>query len=427
MAHAVEYSVVKFDSVARFLVEHARRNGRVLPSEHILGNLLSVVFYGSLSREEGMPIRFDVFVIDPDHADLDPPARPVERRWRYVPLTNRIPLSVSALAKLANAADPWATALAVFHHFGEWFIWALIDQQVHFNRWRYLDAQSGPDNPAGYRISVEDVGHVVIYWDYSVLVRSVRDQLLFSQDDVFWEGPVASRLMELVEPLLVEVEATAAAEMLSRHQGWRASARSAFIKALQRILLHMNRYHHGGALIIGASTTDDLKPKYGIQYDRLRSALIKAQTASVVARDIFDQAFVSSVVPASQFQHYRETNSYSGDVHDEVDGCVHFIAGLSRVDGLIWMDDRFAVSGFGVEITIQADPPSVDEAEDAEGIMRNSHDARTFGMRHRSMMRYCYAHPETVGFVVSQDGPVRAMLRSEDTLLLWKDIVIREE
>lgn len=36
-------------------------------------------------------------------------------------------------------------------------------------------------------------------------------------------------------------------------------------------------------------------------------------------------------------------------------------------------------------------------------------DARRFGTRHQSMMRLCFARPGSVGFVVSQDGNVRAI------------------
>jgi len=35
------------------------------------------------------------------------------------------------------------------------------------------------------------------------------------------------------------------------------------------------------------------------------------------------------------------------------------------------------------------------------------------GTRHRSMFRYCYAHDTSVGFVISEDGDLRAIRRKE--------------
>jgi hypothetical protein len=44
------------------------------------------------------------------------------------------------------------------------------------------------------------------------------------------------------------------------------------------------------------------------------------------------------------------------------------------------------------------------------------------GTRHRSMMRYCNAYPGSVGFVISQDGDIRAISKVKDILILWDGI-----
>ncbi len=38
------------------------------------------------------------------------------------------------------------------------------------------------------------------------------------------------------------------------------------------------------------------------------------------------------------------------------------------------------------------------------------------------MLRYCDANPESVGFVVSQDGDVRAIGKFDDRLLMWENV-----
>jgi hypothetical protein len=38
------------------------------------------------------------------------------------------------------------------------------------------------------------------------------------------------------------------------------------------------------------------------------------------------------------------------------------------------------------------------------------------------MMRYCNEHPGSLGFVISQDGDIRATMRHDGRLILWENI-----
>src|ERR1043166_2689874 len=112
-----------FDEMAAFIEDHAAENERPLPLRPALVQLLEVVFFFSLTREEGVPVRCALLIIDPANPDPKPPLQPSERRWRCVPLEEPILVTVAALAKIALAADPWSTALAVHHDGESWFVW----------------------------------------------------------------------------------------------------------------------------------------------------------------------------------------------------------------------------------------------------------------------------------------------------------------
>jgi hypothetical protein len=109
----------------------------------------------------------------------------------------------------------------------------------------------------------------------------------------------------------------------------------------------------------------------------------------------------------------------------EVTGCVRFLASLSGVDGLIWLDSNLCLRGFGVEITVDDDPKKLEFAENSQATKTRKLDLSYFGMRHRSMMRYCGANPESIGFVVSQDGDVRAVSAVDDRVLVWDNVRIQ--
>jgi len=48
--------------------------------------------------------------------------------------------------------------------------------------------------------------------------------------------------------------------------------------------------------------------------------------------------------------------------------------------------------------------------------------ADAYGTRHRSMFNYCAAHSGSVGFVVSQDGDIRAITKVGTKLVMWENI-----
>jgi len=86
------------------------------------------------------------------------------------------------------------------------------------------------------------------------------------------------------------------------------------------------------------------------------------------------------------------------------------------------LKSNLTLSGFGVEITSKKDPKSVFGASTATATKLKEIDMNHFGTRHRSMMRHCVAHPDSVGFVVSQDGDVRAIASVRGQVVLWDNI-----
>ena len=119
------------------------------------------------------------------------------------------------------------------------------------------------------------------------------------------------------------------------------------------------------------------------------------------------------------------------DIDDAVKGelgGVAFVSALSRIDGLVLLSEGLTVRGFGVEITCREEPPTVYVAGDekASTAKRRPLDYSHYGTRHRSMTRYCHAHDGALGFVISQDGDVRAMTRVDGTLIVWENIKLQE-
>ncbi|MGA3149913.1 MAG: hypothetical protein ABSF33_20940, partial [Acidimicrobiales bacterium] len=87
-------------------------------------------------------------------------------------------------------------------------------------------------------------------------------------------------------------------------------------------------------------------------------------------------------------------------------------------------DDNLTLHGFGTEILTGETPDTIWFAGNPSGsaAKRSPCEYERFGTRHRSMMRYCASHPESIGFVVSQDGAVRAISAVDGEVTVWDNI-----
>jgi hypothetical protein len=401
------------------------------PSLEVLKKLFEAMYFASLKSEEAEPISCRIAFVDRNSPDPSPPERKVANRWKYFRLDRGVRLSVRNLVKLSKAVDPWGSTLAVdADQEGKLWIWGLIDQSVHYSTYLVKEASSGPEMPGIFQALIQGIGELAVYRTYLLLGSLTQDLLITKQQIVFQTGPIHSKIVPSVQQFREKVKQTVGREAYKSRPHWDATLEDLWISAVCRILIGIQRYGHGGAVLI-SDLPDGLKPKYSLSYDRLATSLRRVATRSIENTSASDQIHEEYVRRHEELLpmelHLRESasNEELRDANEEVTGCVRFLASLSRVDGLIWLDGDLCLHGFGVEITAKRDPTTLLLAQDSQG--RNTRTLRLthYGMRHRSMMRHCAAHPESLGFVVSQDGDVRAITSVDDSVLVWENVRIQ--
>ena len=208
-----------------------------------------------------------------------------------------------------------------------------------------------------------------------------------------------------------------------------------WISSLCRILLATQQYRHGGAiLIIPNSNTDGLNIKYPIRYVRLSETLIRYCVHLVEMNEATEELnkFRSAKdgTKTSIDKSHRRFRVSENDKHDcqsALAGSIGHLASLSCVDGLVLLSSDLAILGFGVEILESQDVSNLYVTKGVwatkKGLARR--DPKSYGTRHRSMIRYCSHHPKSIGFVISQDGPVRAMMNLRGRVVMWEDIQLK--
>lgn len=406
------------------------------PALAALEEILEVAFFASMKTEELEPVLCTLAYVDMKNPDPRPPERIVADRWSYVRFEQPIPLDVKNLVKVSKSIDSAFAALAVCRDSNERLvIWGAIDQQGQRAAFTLREADEGPESPGLLQVSISGVGVVEVYRDYALLGALRQGCLAFGFSDVLGQpGPIQTIFQAEINNLVFRVQAEVGGKVFHARGHWACSISGYWRQALARTLLGIQRYGHGGAVLLTPDNRNTgLSIKYPVAYDRLSQALKRFSVHAIKLCDTEDEIHESFLETSEELMpvilHLDQAVFSNGkdDTRDEVTGCVRFIASLSRVDGLIVMSRALAVRGYGAIIKAKEDPLSVWLAGDPAGSVDKMQEINPshFGTRHQSMMSICFRRPGSVGFVVSQDGDVRAMTRVNDRLIVWEDVKLR--
>jgi len=434
-AHRVTYMASSYPrDLAIRLLRHLHQVGRRPPPLLSLTRLFEVAYFASMRRDESRPCTCTLVFMDPKHPDPDPPlVRP--QRGSLFPFENRVALTAASLAKLAQAAPRYSAALAVFADAAHRpFAWGMFDQELHFESNIHFEGEVSFGRPGVFQLQITGQGALTVY-DEKYLIATLRqDSIAPGQIDVFSHGPVNRCFRPFVRHHMRSVRNILRREAVRPGPFDLKTAAETWTDGLRRLLLAIRRQGHGGALLLLPRLNwAGLRPKYVLQYRKLatvlalRSAsrLIAYRTGQDIIEDYLDPGL--DTVPADLYLKESIAKTDESDAISAEAGCATFVAGLSRIDGLVLATGNLAIQAFGVEITTREEPPRVHLATTAtaQPASLRSFAIDSLGTRHRSMMRYCWAYPGSVGFVVSQDGDVRAVLRDGRRLLVWDNVRIQ--
>ncbi|MGB8062519.1 MAG: putative sensor domain DACNV-containing protein [Candidatus Sulfotelmatobacter sp.] len=417
--------------LAVLIQDRLKREKVPAPSADVLTKFLEVIYFVSLKTEESEYVRCWVTFADPRKPDADPPARARADRWSIAKLENRIPFNTRNLVKFAPAADPWSTAVAVYYDKGALFIWGLVDQAVHTSTALVRESSSRYPPPGIFYAIAQGTADLSVYREDGLIARLRQDTIVTREHNVLWRGPIYRMLLPSIRKLRAYVVGEVGRETYDASQFSPGGLEEEWLGTLSRLLIGIQRYRHGGALLL-SNTVSDLHFKYPLHYDRLcdclrRRAVFQVR-ASAAMHEIHDRyiEYDKKRLPMGLYYEEGIARGEEEDCDAELTGCVRFISSLSRVDGLIHCDSDLRINGFGAEILVGDDPKRVFQSSASKPSAKDllPLDPSHFGMRHRSMMRFCARHVGSVGFVISQDGDIRAMVSDARKLYVWENVMV---
>ena len=432
-----------FRILVKIIRRHFSRQSYVVDGP-LLVSLFETAFLASTITDEGRNVTCSISVFDPHQTNNDAPEIVRTDQWSIIPLAAPIPCTPDNLARISQAIRPHAGALGIRPApDGGWSIWAIIDQEHLICGFRQHKVDQFYPRAGKFQVEIVGPGCIALYHDSVLLARLQRDALIKDFQDIFHEGPLAGALDKLAESHRSRV-----VRVLRRWPGpshnldygsgsrtievpmesialWLERAKARWLRALSGTLLEMRQLHHGGALlIIPRAVFGDLNVKHRIDYTRMDEVLAEQCASDIMAHglrhfglDTQDEQQLQLTLRELEYAERRSADATRAEV-----GTIQFIASLSGLDGLVLAVGGMNIRGFGVEILTKQDPQVAYLAMDSLGATGEQIDPTRWGTRHRSMMRYCVRHKGSIGFVVSQDGDVRAMMRVAERLLVWPNV-----
>ena len=396
-----------------------------LPRE-LLSEALSIAFQASLTSEEARPTRFRLLLM---RADLLPEAGVSNQGVLRLMFDHTRPLIADELRRLSPSVPFESALIGAQPEDGELRIWGI--------------AHSGPAWLAptwGGRSVVptwtdEPIVHVTGPGQLGVrcagkLVGAIRrGTLVDAMMDVFdsdWLPAMFAREREQVRAEHAALQARTSSPTFADHSLIGRIGQHMLRRAIQLV-----RGAGNGGMILFVDHEDradgdgasrglaGLRLKYRFNQDepsrRYRTLLFQILERVAAATSKSSVGWSDFALDASPGLERLEQSVFE---------LSRLIANLAAIDGAVVVDKRFALVGFGAEVSSElSSPPRVWRALDTEGDEREIDDIENVGTRHRAAYRFVHDHPQGLAIVISHDGGVSFVANRGGEVVFWEQSV----
>lgn len=408
-----------------------------LPHDKIVKRLLEVAYHTSFMSEEARRIVFHV-IYWPQERMLQEVARYTKPYGRTYPIVfdRSRPFSESELLRLAPATDPTKVLIGV-ELAGDLSdpeeglrIWGLVDTGSSW--WDFIHGESTSGNPPPNHLTISSAepGNLVISRAGNIILKLQRGEIIRPTGGILKRGPIGDFFEKPVAELVEEVCNVLQCRRYSEREYFDLPQRL-YLQYFERIIFHVRRKMHGGTVIVVPHTfsekeafMDRLLIKYPCIDDRSWNLL----TDTLVLKRKYLDLHVSLLkrqcdICPEMYQEVTKVYEEVEEISEALSDSIKFVAALTGVDGAVVITDRLKLLGFGAEVIVAS--PGLDHVKvshDVYGTSGKMISIESFGTRHRSAFRFCASIENTVAFVISQDGGVKAIKKKGDDVVLWSDI-----
>lgn len=405
------------------------------PIDIHLQNILDVIYHSSFTTEESRKTAVRIAYVHPK--DVDTSKNFINHHSPPIKLLKCINYNVGELLKIAPAFNPNYSILVVAPH-NE--VSSINDESNPLVIWGvmnigqdYFDLINGRESaalspPNFLTISVTAPGFITISTGGQILFRVRNGQVVYPTIDEISESIIGNYLQDTAKDLYIDVCKELKVKKYAKDDS-NEYPFQLYFRTIANIMRQTREHFHGGTYIIVPNELtiederlkDRVSLKYQIEPVKIWDELIAELVAS---RKYFNKVFNKNISLVELKENVR-FDSQRENAEQKIFEFEFFASKLSGVDGVVLLNKKLDILGFGGEIIASSNSlQTVRKALDPFGKKWKEVSIQAFGTRHRSALRFCSSYENSCAFVISQDGSVRAIKREGAFVYMWDEITI---
>lgn len=372
------------------------RRKRPLPTIYDLKVIIETSFFTSLKREEDKPVTFAIALLPKHETQKEEKLSGVKQLILTFP--ESITFNESSIIKLASAFDPRNSALIVgpkvdLH--SEYEIWGIMFFGTTNNRFNEIPAAISEYNyfrPDVMMITTISPGSLIISRGSTQIGRFTSGVFTVATPTPFTSRAMGNYIIECIK----------------QNEGYKKYTNEywhIFVDSIDYLLSEASIRGHGSTIII------------------LPKGIEKESTGRFTNKYSFNQnlQIENIILDLLNLSNNRDF-SFRLLIKRLLSERLSFLAQLSCIDGALILDSRLNPISFGATLNSTKWDGKVVIGPDGFNSGGKELDTLKFGTRHNSAINFVAELEGTIGFVISQDGPIRGVVKKDqNTVLYWPD------
>ena len=375
---------------------HRDREEEPIPDLNSIKEIVETAFWASLKKEEEQPITFSLVLLGRKFAKNSLKAG---RSQLIMSFDEPVNLSVESLVKLAPAFSPKLTSLIVSPVGDDkktYEIWGAMFFSPFSSLFEEIPVQIGNQifsRPDAFMVTATSPGSLIVSRANSQIGRLFPGKFVRATPTPFNSYAMGNLLIKLIENDV-------------GFKNYRNSYWHLFRASLDFLLSESSQRGHGASIVIlPTSSIDDI--------NRSISSKISFSESLMIEELINGPLKVSEQPEATLLKL-----GYYKRLHERIST----LAQLSCIDGALIISGTFEVVAFGTKLNSAKWNGEVMIGPDGFSGGGEKFDHSILGTRHNSIINFVGEYSDSIGFVISQDGPIRGFAKKDNEMILcWPD------
>lgn len=365
---------------------------KIPPELEAIRAVVETSFFGSLRKEEGRPVEFTLVLMSEEDLVSTKFWQEVGANQALMKFQQPLPLNVDSIKKIAGAFDKNTTAIAVeslqSESGAQYQIWGALFHGPSTNLLNEVNTGSTLQ-PDFLMVTTASTGSLAISRGGRILGHFESGEFSRAIPSPFTSTAMGKYVTALVD---------------RKRSGDPLYVRT-YLKVLELVLAEASRRGHGGTIIVIPSA--DVGSLEG-HFDRTYSF-----PGDLGISRLLDHTLTLSKSDPSSYDMTKRLLMRRLEV----------LAQLANIDGALIITSEWEVLAFGAKLTVKPKwTKDVVVGPDAFGGGGKIFKRSKLGTRHNSAIDLIGACQTAIGFVISEDGPIRGLAkRDAETVLCWPD------